>query len=176
MKFSRIAEFDATDRAILELLQENCKQPMAAIGQKVGLSAPSVVERIHKLEESGVVTGYVALVDARRLGKDVTAFIGVGTDQPRAIRSLERELVGIDDVLECHHVTGAHTLMVKVKTENTDSLEALIERIRGLEGVTRTETMVVLSTPVERPRIALDAADEFVARPSRRSGARGRGR
>ena len=52
----------------------------------------------------------------------------------------------------------------------------LIERIRGLEGVTRTETMVVLSTPVERPRIALDAADEFVARPSRRSGARGRGR
>ena len=148
---------------------------MAAIGQKVGLSAPSVVERIHKLEEAGAVTGYVALVDARRLGKDVTAFIGVCTDQPGAIRVLEQELGGIADVLECHHVTGAHTLIVKVKTENTETLEALIDRIRGLEGVTRTETMVVLSTHVERPRIALDAADEFVARPPRRGAARGRG-
>jgi Lrp/AsnC family leucine-responsive transcriptional regulator len=170
MKLSRIAEFDATDRAILELLQENCKQPLAAIGEKVGLSAPSVVERIHKLEEAGVITDYVALVDARRLGKDVTAFIGVCTERPRAIGSLERQIASIDDVLECHHVTGAHTLMVKVKTENTASLEDLIERVRSLEGVQRTETMVVLSTHTERPRVALDARDEFVARPSRRPG------
>ena len=176
MKLSRVAEFDSTDRAILELLQENCKQPLAAIGEKVGLSAPSVVERIHKLEEAGVVTGYVALVDARRLGKDVTAFIGVSTDQPRAIGSMERQLAAIDDVLECHHVTGAHTLMVKVKTENTASLESLIERIRAIGGVSRTETMVVLSTYTERPRVALDAQDEFVARAPRRSGgARSRG-
>ena len=83
MKFSRdLPELDATDRAILELLQENCKQPLAAIGEKVGLSAPSVVERIHKLEEAGVITDYVALLDARLLGKDVTVFIGVVTDAP----------------------------------------------------------------------------------------------
>jgi Lrp/AsnC family leucine-responsive transcriptional regulator len=175
MKFSRIPEFDATDRAILELLQENCKQPMAAIGQKVGLSAPAVVERIHKLEEAGAVTAYVALVDARRLGKDVSAFIGVATDQPSTIGSLEPQVASIPDVLECHHVTGAHTLMIKVKTENTASLELLIERIRALEGVIRTETMVVLSTHVERARIALDARDEFVARPPRRSGGRAKG-
>jgi len=175
MKLARVPEFDATDRAILELLQQNCKQPLASIGEKVGLSAPSVVERIHKLEEAGVITDYVALVDARRLGKDVTAFIGVSSDQPTAIGGLERRLGAIDDVLECHHVTGAHTLMVKVKTENTGSLEALIERVRGLEGVTRSETMVVLSTHVERPRIALDAQDEFVPRPPRRSGSRGKG-
>jgi Lrp/AsnC family leucine-responsive transcriptional regulator len=170
MKFSRVAEFDATDRAILDLLQENCKQPLAVIGEKVGLSAPSVVERIHKLEQSGVITGYVALVDARRLGKDVTAFIGVSTEQGRGIGGLERRIAAIEDVLECHHVTGSHSLMVKVKTENTESLERLIERVRCLEGVRRTETMVVLSTHAERPRIALDARDEFVARPPRRSG------
>ncbi|MBW2290518.1 MAG: Lrp/AsnC family transcriptional regulator, partial [Deltaproteobacteria bacterium] len=69
MKFSRVSpEFDATDRAILELLQENCKQPLSVIGEKVGLKAPSVVERIHKLEEAGVITAYVAQLDARRLG------------------------------------------------------------------------------------------------------------
>ncbi len=175
MKLARVAKFDATDRAILELLQDNCKQSMAQIGEKVGLSAPSVVERIHKLEESGVITGYVARVDARRLGKDVTAFLGVFTEQPRSIGSLERQISTIDDVLECHHVTGVHTLMVKVKTENTESLEQLIERIRSLEGVSRTETMVALSTQTERQRIALDARDEFVARPPRRGGGRARG-
>ena len=175
MKLTRVPEFDATDRAILELLQENCKQPLATIGEKVGLSAPSVVERIHKLEEAGVVTGYVALVDARRLGKDITAFIGIAGAHAGAIGTLERRLAAIGDVLECHHVTGEYTLLVKVKTENTSTLERLIDRIRSFDGVARTETMVVLSTHTERPRIALDASDEFVARPPRRSGPRARG-
>jgi Lrp/AsnC family leucine-responsive transcriptional regulator len=175
MKLRRVAEFDATDRAILEMLQDNCKQSMAAIGLQVGLSAPSVLERIHKLEETGVITGYAAQVDPRRLGKDVTAFIGVATDVPRSIGTLERGIAGIDDVLECHHVTGAHTFMLKVKVENTQSLESLIDRLRGFEGVSRTETLVVLSTATERSRIALDASDEFVARPPRRSGGRARG-
>jgi Lrp/AsnC family leucine-responsive transcriptional regulator len=175
MKLSRIAEFDATDRAILELLQDNCKQPMAAIGQAVGLSAPSVLERIHKLEETGVITGYAAQVDARRLGKDVTAFIGVATDVPRAIGTLEHGISGIDDVLECHHVTGSYTFLLKVKSDSTQSLEMLIDRVRGFEGVSRTETLVVLSTATEHSRIALDASDEFVTRPPRRSGSRARG-
>ena len=80
---------DATDCSILELLQENCKQPLAAIGEKVGLSAPAIVERIHKLEEAGVIQGYTALLDARLLGRDVTAFIGVSTAELGTIRSLE---------------------------------------------------------------------------------------
>ncbi len=171
MKFSHVApEFDATDRAILELLQEDCKQPLAAIGQKVGLKAPAVVERIHKLEEAGAITGYVALLDARRLGKDVTAFIGVSTDHPRAIGGLERQVAAIADVLECHHVTGAHTLMLKVKTHNTETLEELIESIRSLVGVERTETLVVLSTYTERMRVNLKDSEEFDVRRSRRPG------
>jgi Lrp/AsnC family leucine-responsive transcriptional regulator len=171
MKFNHVApEFDATDRAILELLQEDCKQPLAAIGQKVGLKAPAVVERIHKLEEAGAITGYVALLDARRLGKDVTAFIGVSTDLPRAIGGLERRVSAIADVLECHHVTGAHTLMLKVKTQDTETLEELIESIRSLAGVERTETMVVLSTYTERMRVNLKDSEEFDARRSRRPG------
>ena len=170
MKFSRVSpEFDATDRAILELLQENCKQPLSAIGEKVGLKAPSVVERIHKLEEAGVITAYVAQLDARRLGNDVIVFIGVDTDHPRTIGQLEREIAAIDDILECHHVTGVHTLMLKAKTRNTESLERLIDRIRSLEGVANTETSVVLSTHAERTRIALDSSDEFDSRTTRRS-------
>jgi len=177
MKFSRVSpEFDATDRAILDLLQENCKQPLAAIGEKVGLKAPSVVERIHKLEEAGVITAYVAQLDARRLGNDITVFIGVGTEHPRAEGQLERELAALDEVLECHHVTGAHTLILKAKTRNTESLEHLIDRILSLDGVANTETNVVLSTHAERTRIALGASEEFDPRTARRAGgARGRG-
>jgi Lrp/AsnC family leucine-responsive transcriptional regulator len=150
---------DATDRRILDLLQENCKRPLAAIGEKVGLSAPSVTERIHKLEQSGVITDYVALLDARRVGLDVTAFIGVSIGHPRLIDSFEGEIAAVDDVLECHHVTGSHTLMLKIKTENTETLEGLIDRIRSIDGVSRTETMIVLSTRTERPRIPLEGAD-----------------
>ena len=148
-------ELDATDREILELLQENCKQPLAAIGQKVGLSPPSVLERIHKLEEAGVVIGYKAILDARKLGKDITAFIGVATERARDIARIEREVVAYDDVLECHHVTGAWTLMLKVKTRDTETLEELIEAVRACEGVGRTETMVVLSTHTERQRLVM---------------------
>ena len=111
-------QLDAIDLRILDLLQENCKQPLAAIGEKVGLTASSVMERIHKLEQAGVITGYAAQVDARRLGKDVSAFIGVSINHPQAISAFEREIGPIADVLECHHVTGDHTLLLKVKTEN----------------------------------------------------------
>src|SRR4029453_1086827 len=110
MKFGRAPfDYDATDRAILELLQENCKQPLAAIGEKVGLSAPAVVERIHKLEEAGVVLRYTAILDPRKLGRDITAFIGVSTDRPGAIDRVEAHGGAMDEVLECHHVTGGPT-------------------------------------------------------------------
>jgi Lrp/AsnC family leucine-responsive transcriptional regulator len=173
MKFERSAipdhPLDATDLAILDLLQRNCKQPLAEIGKQVGLTAPSVVERIKKLEDAGIVRGYVALLDARALGKDVTAFIGVSISHPRAFESFEKEVERASDVLECHHVTGQHTLMLKVKTESTETLERLIDQIRRIEGVTRTETMVVLSTHTERTRIPLDAGEAPLPRRSRRA-------
>ncbi len=161
-------ELDATDLHILDLLQENCKRPLAAIGEKVGLSAPAVTDRIHKLEQAGVITGYVALLDGRTLGLDVMAFIGVSIGHPRLIDAFEREIENLEDVLECHHVTGGHTLMLKVKTENTESLESLIDRVRSIEGVTRTETMIVLSTRAERTRIPLLGSEATPRRRTRR--------
>ena len=169
MKFGRAAfECDATDYAILELLQENCKQPLAAIGEKVGLSAPAVVERIHKLEEAGVVLAYTAVLDPRKLGRDITAFIGVSTDRPGAIDRVESEVGAMDEVLECHHVTGGYTLLLKVKTRNTESLERLIDSVRSVDGVSATETMVVLSTHTERSRIALDVDEDLPPERPRR--------
>jgi DNA-binding Lrp family transcriptional regulator len=114
MKFDKSEvelDLDLIDFGILEQLQQNCKRPLAAIGEKVGLTAPSVLERIHKLEEAGVIRDYVAVLDGRQLGKDVTAFIGVSVTSPRALAAFEQVVERIDEVLECHHVTGAWTLM-----------------------------------------------------------------
>ncbi len=144
------AELDDIDRHILVLLQEDCRTAYARLGEQVGLSAPAVLERIKKLEAAGVIVGYHAALDARAVGLDVTAFIGVITDSPDSLARFEEQVLAVDDVLECHHVTGEYTLLLKVKTASTSTLERLISRIRALDGVARTETTVVLSTLSER--------------------------
>jgi Lrp/AsnC family leucine-responsive transcriptional regulator len=156
-------DLDSVDLHILALLQENCKLPLVKIGERVGLSAPSVIERVKKLEENGIIRGYTAILDARKLGKDITAFIGVSINHPKLINQFEREIDRIEAVQECHHVTGEHTLLLKVKVDNTAALERLIQKIRSIDGVARTETSVVLSTYTEGLWVSLshepDAAE-----------------
>ena len=82
------------------------------------------------------------------------------------MESLEAELTTFEDVLECHHVTGGPTLLLKAKTRNTESLERLISAVRCLEGVERTETNVVLSTRVERVGVGVAALLSADADPS----------
>ena len=155
-------EPDAIDLQIIDALQEHGRMPHAKLADQVGLSAPSVIERVKKLEDSGVITGYHAAIDARMVGKDVTAFIGVSIGHPRTINLFEETVAQVPDVLECHHVTGEHTVLLKIKTHNTASLEQLIRLIRLIDGVTRTETMVVLSTHTERAQIAVTADESQV--------------
>ena len=159
MKFGSGEELDldGIDLQILQTLQQDCKISLARIGDVVGLSAPSVIERIKKLELGGVIRGYHAALDSRRLGLDVTAFIGVMIDHPSSIEGFEERVASLEGVLECHHVTGEHTLLLKVKTRDTSTLEQLIRQIRSVPGVARTETMVVLSTHSERGQIPLGA-------------------
>jgi Lrp/AsnC family transcriptional regulator, leucine-responsive regulatory protein len=177
MRFAEHADVepDDIDTRLLELLQEDCRTSLVRLGEQVGLSAPAVLERIKKLEAAGVITGYRAVLDGRRLGLDITAFIGVIISHPNLIGDFERQVVALRDVLECHHVTGEYTLLLKVKTLNTSSLERLISQIRSLAGVSRTETLVVLSTHTERVQLALRPADATPppARRGRRNGERG---
>jgi Lrp/AsnC family leucine-responsive transcriptional regulator len=161
-------ELDAIDLQIIEVLQEQGRIPHVKLGEQVGLSEPSVIERVKKLEDSGIIVGYHAAVNAKRLGKDVAAFIGVSINHPRSIRLFEQKVESLEDVLECHHVTGEHTLLLKVKTNDTSSLERLISTIRSIEGVARTETMVVLSTHSERTQIPVRSAQPEIEGNGRR--------
>ncbi len=146
---------DEIDRQLLDELQSDCKRSLKEIGALVGLSAPSVMERVRKLENAGIIKGYHAFLDARKIGLDIAAFIGVSIGDPKLLTAFEEWVDAVPQVLECHHVTGGHTLLLKVKTRNTEDLEQLISRIRSIEGVASTETMVVLSTHTERAEIAL---------------------
>src|SRR5215831_11262130 len=161
-------EPDDIDLNILDLVQEDCRTSLVRLGEQVGLSAPAVLERLKKLEAAGIITAYRAILDGRRLGLDITAFIG----HPTLIGDFERQVVALGDVLECHHVTGEYTLLLKVKTANTSSLERLISQIRSLEGVARTETMVVLSTHTERVQLAVRQPPAPPPKRARRNGER----
>jgi len=115
------------------------------------------MERVKKLEASGVIRGYQALVDGKKVGKDITAFIGVSIGNQRDMERFAGQMMRYRDVLECHHVTGDESFILKVKSANTAALEKLLAEIRSVEGVTRTLTKVVLSTAKEDQALELDA-------------------
>lgn len=140
---------DAIDVKILSILQQHGRRHLAEIAKEVDLSPPAVMERVKKLESRRIIQGYYALLDAKKVGKDITAFIGVSISHQRYIDGFAAHMVGHEDVLECHHVTGDETFIIKVKTAGTGSLEKILAEIRSMEGVTRTVTKVVLSTSKE---------------------------
>ena len=148
---------DHIDLKILSILQNNGRTRLADIADEVDLSTPAVMERVKKLEAAGIITGYRALLDSKKVGKDVTAFIGVSIGNQRDIDEFAKQMLRYRDVLECHHVTGDESFIVKVKSANTGSLEKLLGQIRSVEGVTRTVTKIVLSTAKESQTLELDA-------------------
>ncbi len=113
---------DQKDRQILEVLQEDAKTAQAEIARRVGLSPASVNERIHKVEQQGIIRRYVAILDDRKAGKDITAFIEVFIEHPRheeAFIKLTREL---EEVQEVHYVTGEFSCLLKVKVPDRVAL------------------------------------------------------
>jgi Lrp/AsnC family transcriptional regulator, leucine-responsive regulatory protein len=147
---------DLIDLKILSILQNSGRSRLADIAEEVELSAPAVMERVKKLEVGGVIKGYQAVVDGKKVGKDITAFIGVSIGNQRDMNKFAVQMLQHHDVLECHHVTGDESFILKVKSANTASLEKLLGDIRSVEGVTRTVTKVVLSTAKESQALDLD--------------------
>jgi Lrp/AsnC family leucine-responsive transcriptional regulator len=149
---------DEIDLKILELLQKNGRTRRNDLAETVGLSIPSVSERLRKLEEGGIIIGYYAKLDPKKLGKDVTAFIRVTVDSSKHFASLIEHANATDDVLECHAITGEGTHILKVRTENTSTLEKLLSKIQAWPGVVGTLTSVVLSSSKETTRFKVGPA------------------
>ncbi len=146
---------DEVDARIVDLLQTDARLTQAQIAKKVGLSQPSVADRIRKLEDQRVITGYAAKVDPRKLGKDVTAFIGVNIEHPKHFDHFAKKVMDLEEILECHRVAGQESYLLKVRTENTSTLDRLlVKQLRTLAGVTSTHTTIVLCSVKEETHVA----------------------
>ncbi len=138
---------DATGRRILQELQRNGRISLAELGR---------ADRVRRLEQAGVITGYSARIDPTRLGLGVLAFIGLapaGVDTGTFARRA-RSAIDLPEVLECHHVTGEDCYLLKVAVRDVLHLEALVERLSDLG---QTTTAIVLSSPLSaRPVLPID--------------------
>jgi Lrp/AsnC family transcriptional regulator, leucine-responsive regulatory protein len=140
---------DAVDRQLIQALRENGRASYAELGRLVGLSGPSVTDRINRLETAGVITGYRATVDARSLGLGVTALIGIQLTDATDHEDVADRLRELSEVEDCWFIAGDDSYMLKVRVGDVDGLERTIRRLSGTKGVARTRTTVVLSTKWE---------------------------
>ncbi|HEX9313445.1 MAG TPA: Lrp/AsnC family transcriptional regulator [Actinomycetota bacterium] len=139
---------DERDLVILQALQEDARATFAEIGERVGLAASTVHDRVRKLERAGVIRGYRAEVDAESLGLFVTSLVSVMPLDPRQPDDLPDRVRELPEVEACHSVAGDENYILKVRTRTTSDLEDFLRRLREKAGV-QTRTTVVLSTPFE---------------------------
>lgn len=140
---SRIDEIDAR---ILQLLQERGRIKRNEVAEDVGLSLPSVSERMRKLEQRGVIDGYHAVVNARRVGFDILAFIRVMVDSSKHYDGFVERARKLSEVQEVHSITGDGSHILRVLIRNTSGLEQLLSTIQSWPGVHGTSTSIVLSS------------------------------
>jgi Lrp/AsnC family leucine-responsive transcriptional regulator len=140
---------DDTDRKILDLLQRDARMTNAAIAAEVGLTAPSVFERVRKLEQHGVITGYTAQVDAAALGRPLTAFIRLTAAFDEKHDPGVRVIACDPDVLEVYSVAGEDCFLIKTRVSDPHELQKLINRVRQHITVLRSTTMIVLEAVKE---------------------------
>lgn len=146
---------DDIDVKILDILQKEGRTRRNDLAEKVDLSIPAVSERLRKLEEAEIITGYFAKLDHKKLGKEITAFITVTVDSSKHFTAFVDHTDNADEILECHAVTGDGTHSLKIRTESPESLEKLLGKIQSWPGVVKTTTSVVLSTSKETMRIRI---------------------
>lgn len=143
------AKLDQKDRRLLALLATDASQSYAELGRQLHLSAPAVHERVKRLKSEGVITGTVARLDSSKIGRPLLAFIHVDTSSWAVTRSI-LSLKALPEVEEIHTVAGDSAMLLKVRTQDTRSLEALLEVIHSIDGFTGTRSYIVLTPHLER--------------------------
>lgn len=150
---------DTISWKILEILQRNARITFAELGRKVGLSTPAAAERVHRLEEAGVITGYHAAVNVAKLGIPIRILMRLtipgGDLQISRTVSAIREL---PEISRCHRITGSESFVLEADVVSIRHMEALIDRLSAL-GATSTST--VLSSPVERKEYTSRQLESF---------------
>ncbi|RMD85569.1 MAG: Lrp/AsnC family transcriptional regulator [Calditrichaeota bacterium] len=149
-------KLDEIDLKILQILQQRGRTKRNELAEQVNLSIPSISERLRKLEEYGIIKGYHAVLEARKVGLEVTAFIFIISESSQHYPEIIKEAQKVPEVLECHAITGEGSHLLKVRTQSTASLERLLSTIQSWPGVINTRTSIVLSSPKETTVLPLE--------------------
>ena len=152
---------DDIDLRILDMLQRNGKLSQAKIAGAVGLTTPSVNERIKKMERHGMIRGFVALLDHEKMGFPLTAYVDVALEHPRFEKGFVEDLEKLLGVQECHYLAGDYAYRLKVKSVSTAALADFLQhRIMTIKGVVRTRAQVSLSSKKESTLLPLPIPSE----------------
>ncbi len=146
---------DTTGWQLLHALQENARLSYSELGQRVGLSSPAVAERIRRMEDAGIISGYHAEINLAKVGFPITAIIRMSTAPGERCTSFTGFVENMPEVLTCYRVTGGDSLIMKVMASSVGHLESLIDQLSTHGQLT---TSIVLSTPVGR-RIVMPMKD-----------------
>ena len=137
---------DIIDVKILEVLQANSRVSISELSKKVNLSLSAVSERLKKLESSNVIEKYTVILNSQALDKELSMIMNISLENPHMTSDFLNFVRTEDEILECHYVTGEYDYVLKITTRNTATLELLMNRIKGISGIKRTQTNVVLSS------------------------------
>ena len=138
-------KIDKTDKKILDILQQDGRVSASNIASELGISIPTVTDRIKKLQDSGIIKGIHAVLDPKPLGLDVAAIITLISESSLHYKELTRAAEKTPEVLQCLSTTGKGSHMLFVVSNNSSTLEDLLRKIQSWPGVIRTETQIVLS-------------------------------
>ena len=137
---------DSVDLRLLKILSEDAHTSLHKMGREVGLSTSGVRRRIKQLEKTGVIKKYSAIVDPKKYGYEITAFVSVDADA-QSLRELINSLTRRHEVCELHRTTGGHDLMIKVRTKDVDSLNKFVDNhIRSFDSVKSVRTTLAMDT------------------------------
>ena len=140
---------DSTDKKILEILQESGRITNARLAQEVGLSPPAVLERVRRLESSGIIEKYVAILDREQAGFGLQTIIMVclSHHQISSLENVKERLTQMDEVLECHQLTGEVDFLLKVAVKDMHSYTDFVNnKLSGIPGIQNVKTSFILET------------------------------
>ena len=141
-----VANLDQVDRDILDILQIDARSSASSIAEKIGMSIPAVGDRIRKLQDASVITGFTTILNHRKIGLDVSAFITVISESSSHYSDVIKEINSSPEIIQCFTTTGNGSHVLLALVENTYSLEKLLRKIQRWPGVMRTETQIILSS------------------------------
>ncbi|MGK5089140.1 Lrp/AsnC family transcriptional regulator [Bdellovibrionota bacterium FG-2] len=141
---------DATDIKIVKNLMENGRIAWKELAHNLRVSAPTIAERVRKLEEQRVIVGYGALVNPSAIGLKLTAFISITLARPDDREPFLKKILKMPEIQECHHVAGDYDYLLKVRCSDTKALDKLLSiELKGIKGIVRTRTTIVLDSTKE---------------------------